>query len=58
MFGADEDAEQTVKVPGPVNTCVLKLPEVTIVPPVATIKFSPTKPVPSSTDNQPFVASA
>ena len=51
-------AALTVKVPGPVNVCILQLPTVVIFPPVAVIKVSPTNPVPSSTDNQPFVASA
>ena len=48
----------TQNVPGPVNVWILQLPEVVIVPPVAVIKASPIKPVPSSTANQPFVASA
>ena len=42
MLLVGEPTEHTVKVPGPVKICVLKLPTVVIAfPPVATIKDCP-----------------
>jgi len=50
----------TQKVPGPVKICVLKLPQVTTVPPVAVIKVPDSEisdAFAAAVDNQPFVAS-
>ena len=49
----------TTKLPSPVKVCILSLPDVVIVPPVAVTKFSFSKlaTFDSLVNNQPFVAS-
>ena len=43
LRGAQLDIDDTAKVPGPVKICVLKLPQVTVVPPVAAINVPPVR---------------